>query len=80
MTDEETASRVAIAINIALNGVDDPFHRSIEATNLLDAAEAYHQAFALDAVEWMEMRRRAFEIRKIVFKKLGLRDYSCVEK
>jgi hypothetical protein len=80
LTDEEIAARVAIAVKHALKSVADPVHRSIAASDLLDAAEAYRMAYAKNADEWMEMRRGQFEIRKLAFKKLGLHDYSCVEK
>lgn len=80
MTDEDIAERIVIILRKSLAEFDDPVHRSIAATDLLEMAESYRQAFTTSAVAWMEMRREATPIRKLVFRKLGLNDYSCIEK
>lgn len=81
MTDDEIAERVAAMIRRTLvNLRGDPMGFAIEATGIMDAAEAYRLAFVADVRERAKVRREAARVRRLVFAKLGVADRVIVEK
>jgi hypothetical protein len=79
--DDEIAERIAEMIRETLANLrDDPMGRSVEATNLMDASEAYCLAYVPDVRERAKVRRQAKRVRKLVFAKLGVGDRAALEK
>lgn len=66
--------------NTLINLHDDPVWMAVEATNLVDASEAYRLAFLFDAKDRVAAKREMRRVRASVFKALRLQDRREVEK
>jgi hypothetical protein len=81
MNEDLIVERIVAMIRDALVNVQgDPTWMAVEATNLVDASEAYRLAFLFDAKDRVAAKREMRRVRAAVFKALRVSDRREIEK